>query len=61
MEIDYKIVEEKEVDGIFSQKVRFYAGDVTTENELNTVTGQEEPVTRYRRTSFIEEVEYTYE
>ena len=63
--IDFKITEEREVDGqIVYQKVRFYEGYVTTENEeaRNEVTMQLElkPVTRYRRTTVIDEVEYTY-
>ena len=57
---DYKIVEEREVDGLIYQKVRFYEGDITTEDEWNGLTEQMEPVTRYRRTAMVEEVEYTY-
>jgi len=58
--IDYKIVEEREIDGkLVYQKVRFYEGAITTENE-ETVNGIE-PVTRYRRTALIEEREYNYE
>lgn len=60
--IDFKIVEEREdSDGVMYQKVRFYEGDTTTENEYNPVTRQIEPVTRYRRTAMIEEREYNYE
>lgn len=59
--IDYKIVEERENNGIFYQKVRFYSGDITTEDELNIKTGNYEPVTRYRRTGLIDEREYNYE
>lgn len=64
MIVDYKIVEEREVDGLIYQRVRFYEGDITTENEShiddegNVIT---EPVTRYRRTAFIEEREYYYD
>lgn len=59
--IDYKVVEEREADGVFYQRVRFYEGAVTTEDELNVRTGLYEPVTRYRRHSIIEEREYEYE
>ena len=58
---DYKIVEEREENGVIYQKVRFYEGDVTTEDELNLETNELEPVTRYRRTNMYEEVEYWYE
>ncbi len=61
--IDFKIVEEREVNGLIYQKVRFYEGAVTTDNELvfNGEPGEMQPVTRYRRTSLIEEREYFYE
>jgi hypothetical protein len=63
--IDYKLVIEREVDGLVYQKVRFYEGAVTTEDETsyNSETDQfiTEPVTRYRRTAMIEEREYYYE
>lgn len=58
---DYKIVEEREVDGLVYQRVRFYEGAITTEDEMNIATGQIEPITRFRRTAMIEEVEYWYE
>ena len=58
---DYKVVEEREEDGVIYQRVRFYEGDVTTEDEWNPETRSMEPVTRYRRTALLEEVEYTYE
>lgn len=61
MLIDYKIVEEREVNGIIYQKVRFYEGDITTEDEFDPETQQLVPVTRYRRTNMYEEVEYWYE
>ena len=35
--------------------VVFYEGDITTEDQINPMTGQMEPVTRYRRTSKLEE------
>lgn len=57
--ISYKIVEEKEVNGLIYQKVRFYDGAITTEDE-ETVNGVE-PVTRYRRTELLDEQEYWYE
>ena len=60
MLIDYKIVEEREDNGVIYQKVRYYEGKVTTEDELNT-DNEIVPVTRYRRTALIEEVEYWYE
>lgn len=61
MIVDYKIVEEREENGIKYQKVRFYEGNITTEDELNPLTDQIEPVTRYRRSAMIEEKEYWYE
>ena len=65
MLVDYKIVEEREINGIVYQKVQFYEGDITTEDEtvLDDVLGEPKlvPVTRYRRTAMIQEVEYTYE
>lgn len=61
MLVDYKIVSEIEIDGIVYQKVRFYEGEITTEDEFSFETGQMEPVTRYRRIVMFEEVEYTYE
>lgn len=61
MQADYKIVEEKEVNGeIVYQRVRYYTGEVTTEDEFNPDTEQLEPVTRYRRNGMVEEVEYLY-
>lgn len=61
MQMDYKIVEEREENGeIVYQRVRFYEGAVTTEDEWNGETQQMEPVTRYRRTSLVDEVEYVY-
>lgn len=61
--LDFKIVEEREIDGLVYQKVRFYEGDITTEDETRLVDNEfvTEPVTRYRRTSLIEEREYYYE
>lgn len=60
--IDFKIVEEREdAEGVIYQKVRFYEGDITTEDEFNPDTRKIEPVTRYRRTAMIEEREYNYE
>jgi len=55
--LDYKIVEEiaNENGLIISQKVRVYEGDVTTEEEYNPLTRQNEPITRYRRTNLVEE------
>lgn len=59
--LDYKIVEEEIKNGsVVRQRVRFYEGAVTTENEMNLNTGLVEPVNRYRRTLMVEEVEYTY-
>lgn len=63
--IDFKIVEEREIDGLVYQKVRFYEGDITTENEnrFDETAGEIiiEPVTRYRRTALIETREYWYD
>ncbi|MCA9325725.1 hypothetical protein KDA23_06750 [Candidatus Saccharibacteria bacterium] len=62
MFLDYKIAEEREDDGVIYQKVRYYEGDTTTEDERNPDNPDELiPVTRYRRVSLIEEVEYEYE
>ena len=63
MQADYKLSEQREENGIFYQKVRFYEGAVTTEDENDTTNpgGGMIPVTRYRRTGLIDEVEYTYE
>lgn len=61
MEMDYKIVEEKSDEtGVYFQRVRYYTGAVTTKDEFNEETSQMEPVTRYRRTEMVEEVEYNY-
>ena len=59
--MDYKIAEERTENGLIYQKVRYYEGDVTTENEYDTFTDTMEPVTRYRRTAMVEEREYWYE
>lgn len=65
MYTDYKIVEEREENGIIYQKVRFYEGAITTEDEtrLDPATGEvvTEPTERYRRTVMYEEVEYQYD
>lgn len=61
MEIDYKIVEEKEVDGVITyQRVRFYSGQEVQETATNPVTGVEETNIVYRRTALLDEVEYFY-
>lgn len=61
--IDFKIVEEREIGGLIYQKVRFYEGAITTEDEpvFNSELGDVVPVTRFRRTSLIEEREYWYD
>lgn len=63
--IDYKLVIEREIDGLVYQKVRFYEGAVTTEDETRVDPATEQlvttPVTRYRRNGMIEEREYYYE
>lgn len=61
MIIDYKVVEEREEGDLIYQKVRFYEGDITTLDELNPSTGIIEPITRYRRSEMVEEIEYWYE
>ena len=59
--MDYKIAEQREINGeVVYQRVRYYLGAVTTEDELNADTQQLEPVTRYRRSKMVEEVEYVY-
>lgn len=59
--IDFKIVEEREENGLVYQRVRFYEGAETTEEEMNLETRELEPVTRYRRSNLLEEREYWYE
>ena len=62
---DYKISEERESNGVLTyQKVRFYEGSISTENEKDVVNPGSSiliPVTRYRRKAMISEVEYIYE
>lgn len=63
--MDYKIKTEVEENGVIvSQVVRYYQGAVTTENEyvadMQTLVGTLQPVTKYRRTALLEEVEYAY-
>jgi hypothetical protein len=62
MEFDYKIVEERaDANGnITYQRVRFYSGAVTTEDEFDYVEHAVVPVTVYRRTAMVDEIEYTY-
>ena len=62
MEVDYKIVEERQdgLGNIVYQRVRFYEGAITTEDEYDYMQHILAPVTRYRRTALVEEVEYTY-
>lgn len=58
---DYKIVEERENNGVVTyQKVRFYTGAITTEDEMDMVAHEIVPVTRYRRTAMIGEEENNY-
>jgi hypothetical protein len=56
MKADYKFheIHTNRYGAVESVVVRFYEGDVTTENE--TVDGRSVPVTRYRRTSFLNTV-----
>jgi len=62
MEADYKIVQQEERNGaIVYQRVRFYEGETSTQDEFNPITGVVEPINRYRRADMIEEVEYYYE
>lgn len=60
MMTDYKIPVQGEENGIIYQIVRYYEGDITTENEYNVTTDKIEPVTRYRRTNMYEEIRYEY-
>lgn len=62
MYTDYKIVEEREdANGdVYFQRVRYYQGEVSTQDEVNFETGNLEPVTRYRRNNMYEEIEYIY-
>ena len=57
---DYKTAHIQRGIGVLNTKVRFYEGDITTEIEwiltsLKDVLG---PVTRYRRSRMIREVDY---
>lgn len=62
MVIDYKILEERVENGlVVYQRVRFYGGEITTEDEEDIVTRKLVPVTRYRRTKVLEEREYKYD
>ena len=58
--VDYKFTSIIENDNETKVKVRFYNGAITTENEFDVTTGTVIPITRYRRTSKIDEKEYTY-
>lgn len=59
--LDYKIVEEREVNGeIVYQRVKFFSGDITTADELDIISGETKSVTRLRRNEMVEEVEYNY-
>lgn len=61
IEIDYKITKEIEVNGVIvSQTVRFYEGETSTIDEFDYVSKTIVPITAYRRTRLIEEVEYKY-
>ena len=64
MEFDYKVVEEKtdssSNSNIVFQRVRFYSGAVTTEDEYDYIQHSVVPVTRYRRTAMVSEIEYIY-
>ncbi len=58
---DYKIVEERENNGVVTyQKVRFYTGAVTTEDEMDVDTHEMVPVTKYRFIEMIGEEENNY-
>jgi hypothetical protein len=62
--MDYKFSKYIEhTDGSVEATVRFYNGEVTTENEkVMQEDGSmvEQPVTRYRRTALVEEVDYVF-
>lgn len=62
--MDYKFAKYTEHDdGTVSATVRFYDGAITTEEEevlLEDMTRVVQPVTRYRRTAMIEEVDYVF-
>jgi hypothetical protein len=51
---DFK-VSRRTVDnrGVVTEVLRFFEGDIITEDELNPDTGRLEPVTRYRRVGII--------
>ncbi len=58
---DYKIVEEREENGtVLYQKVRFYTGAITTEDEIDVISREVVPVTKYRRAAVIQEEENNY-
>jgi hypothetical protein len=63
--MDYKFSKYIEYDdGSVEATVRFYDGEVTTEDEYvqlsDGITIELQPVTRYRRTAVVEEVDYVF-
>ncbi len=63
--MDYKFTKYIENDdGSVDCTVRYYDGEVTTEDETviqpDGITRIVQPVTRYRRTAIIEEIDYTF-
>lgn len=58
MLVDYKIVSATEKNGQVTAKIRFYAGDITTE-EVSDGIGRTRMVTCYRRTSLLKEATIT--
>lgn len=62
MFIDYKIVEEKEVNGnIVYQKIRVYEGQVQSTDWYDYDTAQTIQSNQYTRFNLVQEIEYQYE
>lgn len=61
MKSSYKILQVHRLDDVHIDwcLVRFFEGDVTTENEKDFYTGEMKPVIRYRPTKSLGEVRYT--
>jgi len=62
MKTDYKFwyITRNDNGFIIECAIRFYEGDITTEDEYNPLTQQLEPVTRYRRTKTLTSTELSH-
>lgn len=59
--LDYKIVSFSHVNRHVVVKVRVYRGTVGAETEFNSITHQNESITRYRRAAKVREFTLTYD